>query len=313
MTFSDSIFINAMTITLLPLGILRAPFAWIWSSLHRLKLESALRLVEPVVRRRILDRQQESSVQPQVDAIEWTIELSNSVAKENTPRQIALQLLHNLWAGSAAPGGLVTQMIFIVLHEPKYLQPLLEEAETAIAKHGWSDKALNNMPLLDSYIRETNRVYPTGSVTCARTVMVKPFQFHDGLSIPVGSRVAIPGMAIQQDPDNFQNPLQFDGFRFARLSALDEEKSSRGMAHDDDHSWGAATISTTNLAFGYGKHACPGRFYAVRKAKLIFSKFLMEYDIKWANPVSTMPPRLSINAQFAPNQGQRICIRKKTL
>jgi cytochrome P450 len=64
-------------------------------------------------------------------------------------------------------------------------------------------------------------------------------------------------------------------------------------------------------SFGYGKHACPGRFYAVRKVKLIFSRLLLNYDIEWASPRSGMPTRLSMNGQFAPNQEQMIRIKRR--
>lgn len=47
--------------------------------------------------------------------------------------------------------------------------------------------------------------------------------------------------------------------------------------------------------FGIGKHACPGIFYAVRKAKLIFSKLVLAYEFKWAGNVVERPPNLSVN------------------
>jgi cytochrome P450 len=71
-----------------------------------------------------------------------------------------------------------------------------------------------------------------------RTVMQKPFTFHDGLTIPVGTRIAYPTLAIMRDPDTF-GPLKFDGFRFANLDGVNELNESAK---------GASTVSTTNLA-----------------------------------------------------------------
>ena len=68
----------------------------------------------------------------------------------------------------------------------------------------------------------------------------------------------------------------------------------------------------SDIRFGFGRHACPGRFYAVRKVKLIVSKLLLNYDIEWAHRVSTMPARLSVNGQFAPNLEQKIIIRRRS-
>lgn len=55
---------------------------------------------------------------------------------------------------------IITQMLFHILDDPSYLEPLRREAEEAIAKHGWSEKIINSLPLQDSFIRENNRMYP---------------------------------------------------------------------------------------------------------------------------------------------------------
>lgn len=52
--------------------------------------------------------------------------------------------------------------------------------------------------------------------------------------------------------------------------------------------WGSLLVSITSSML------CPSRFYAVRKeAKLIISRLLLEYDIKWAGQVSVLPPSLA--------------------
>ena len=55
---------------------------------------------------------------------------------------------------------IITQMLFHILNDPSYLELLRREAEDAIAKHGWSEKIINSLPLQDSFIREINRMYP---------------------------------------------------------------------------------------------------------------------------------------------------------
>ena len=122
-----------------------------------------MQIILPIVQQRLAEKAETSKTTPHLDAMDWTIGLTESMPAENNPRRIGLHLLHNLWAGSAAPGGLVTQMVYQTLIEPIYLEPLRAEAEKAISSYGWSEKALNNMPLQDSFIREINRVYPTGS------------------------------------------------------------------------------------------------------------------------------------------------------
>jgi cytochrome P450 len=40
------------------------------------------------------------------------------------------------------------------------------------------------------------------------------------------------------------------------------------------------SISNSSWMFGYGKHACPGRFFAGHEMKLILAKFITTYDVK---------------------------------
>ncbi len=164
MAFANSIFINGVTLALFPMGPFRRQLSWLGSFRHRRDLERTLKLILPVVQQRIDEKKALGKrITPNTDAIDWTIELSEPYPKENNPRTIALQVLHNLWAGSTAPGGLVTQMLFQMLMDPEYLEPLRTESETAISEFGWTEKALHHMPLLDSFMRETNRLYLAGS------------------------------------------------------------------------------------------------------------------------------------------------------
>lgn len=33
------------------------------------------------------------------------------------------------------------------------------------------------------------------------------------------------------------------------------------------------------MGFGYGRHACPGRFFAANEIKLILARLLLDYDV----------------------------------
>ena len=63
--------------------------------------------------------------------------------------------------------------------------------------------------------------------------------------------------------------------------------------------------------FGYGAHACPGRFYAVRKAKLVLGRLLQQYEFKWDGNVVARPAGIAIEAQMVPNHDARILIRSR--
>ncbi|KAK4209711.1 cytochrome P450 [Rhypophila decipiens] len=329
--FGISIFNNGFLCSMLPPlpNFIRRPLCRLFTSLfHKKSLESAIEMVQPTVQARLDKLQPSTSPSPSSDpelqdAIAWTLSLTQATyPAEHNPERITLTLLHNLWASNAGPAETLTNMIFQILYDPVYLPPLRSEAEESFRIHGYfTHKALspNNMPLLDSFIREINRLYPTDSVTCMRTVTDnKGFEFHDGLRVPVGSRIAVPSLAIQTDVDSYADPLRFDGFRFVRMRNSEAASSGTPDKEDvvgDGAKYSAATPSETYLPFGFGRHACPGRWYAVLVIKIIFTEVILGYDLKWDLNEGVIqkvrPASLSLNGMFLPNQRQQVWLRRR--
>ena len=73
---------------------------------------------------------------------------------------LAAQLWQLMWAGAQSPSMTLANMLVQVLETPAHGEALREEANAAIRSHGWSDAMLNHMPLMDSFIREVQRLYP---------------------------------------------------------------------------------------------------------------------------------------------------------
>lgn len=257
MGFVKSIFVTALVIVKLPLGPFRGVLAWPLSSIHRWKLRRSMESLRPVVIKRIKEAR-EGSKTIHLDAIQWTLDLFPETAQIEGTDLFEKELLHNLWAGSSAPGGMITEVIYQLLLHQEDIQVVREESSKSLSRHGWSEKMLNSLNMLDSYIRETNRLFPTGSsiepvyarrsltrltwiVTSVRTVLNSPFQFTDGLTLPVGCRFGFPAKAIQLDHHGLKNPRKFDGFRFSRPS-VDEASTSEA-----ERKWGASSVNTSNL------------------------------------------------------------------
>ncbi|KAH6666347.1 cytochrome P450 [Halenospora varia] len=304
MSLLESIFVTGLIIVKLPLGPLRGLLAWPISSLHRWKLRCCMHVLLPVVRKRV-EESRSGAESKRLDAIQWTLDLFPETAENTDYDRFMKELLHNLWAGSSAPGGMMTEIIFQLLLHPEDLKALQKEASEAFRQYGWSEKMLINLHLLDSFIRETNRLFPTGSITCVRTVLGRPFQFSDGLTLPVGSQFGFPAKAIQGDYEGFKSPSEFVGFRFAG-----QNSDEIGVAENDKR-WGASSVDTSNLAWGYGNHVCPGRFFAVRMMKLVIAKLILDYEMKWDREGHDRPPPINVEGQFVPNMKQKISLRRR--
>jgi len=71
--------------------------------------------------------------------------------------------------------------------------------------------------------------------------VLQPFRFKDGTVIPAGSTICLAGSPIQRDPEYFENPEEFDGFRFSR--------------QQDGQRLHTVNTSVKNTTFGHGRHA----------------------------------------------------------
>lgn len=78
------------------------------------------------------------------------------------------------------------------------------------------------------------------------TKMVKKdFVFSDGTFIPKGCMLSAPTMAIHHDSEYYENPDDFDPWRFYRLYEQDGDDVKHQMVF----------TSLRYLTWGHGKHA----------------------------------------------------------
>lgn len=121
--------------------------------------------------------------------------------------------------------------------------------------------------------------------------VLKPLTLSDGLNIPAGVTIEIPTVGIVSDPDIVPDAGQFDPWRYCNLrEKARQEGSIQGAAQHQ-----LASVTQDNLTFGYGRHACPGRFFAANEIKIIVANALLTYDFKMTDGASSRYP----NHEFA--------------
>ena len=86
----------------------------------------------------------------------------------------------------------------------------------------------------------------------------RPYRFCDGTFLPEGSIIAATQSATHADPEYFDNPDEFDGFRWssARYKGegnTDEPELPEEM-EDDEWQHRLTSTGTNYLAFGGGRH-----------------------------------------------------------
>ncbi|KAJ7631832.1 cytochrome P450 [Mycena polygramma] len=200
------------------------------------------------------------------DLISWLLDEARGHPKRRTVRTLVQTILNvNFGAINTTTQAFLHALYNLAAH-PECVEPLREEIEAVINSEGWNRKSLADMIKLDSFMKESARFVFGGIVAMMRRAE-KEFTFSDGTTVPKGTLVAVPVCS--------EDDAAFDPFRFARRREVDGEELKHQMVIPD----------VDYLAFGLGRHACPGRFFAANEQKLMMAHLVLTYDIKLKSAV----------------------------
>lgn len=129
----------------------------------------------------------------------------------------------------------------------------------------------------------------------------QPFTFSDGTFIPKGTRVEVAAFATHGDDANYPDPTTFDPFRF--VDKTKKENEGRNVDMTSTHA--------DFVAFGHGRHACPGRFFAANELKLMLAHIVMNYDVKLEKE-GERPKDMWFMDACLPNRNAEVMFRKRS-
>ncbi|KAJ4998527.1 Cytochrome P450 monooygenase 1 [Colletotrichum sp. SAR 10_66] len=224
-------------------------------------------IIQPVIDARAREKraaaQEGRPIPTHDDAIQWGEEESARSKYDPAIYQLAM-------AGAAihTTTDLMTQLILNILPRPELLAALRSEMIDVLGKEGWAKTSLYNLKLMDSVMKETQRMKPIQSISMGR-IADADVHLSDGTVIPKGMKVAVANTS-RHDPTIYESPLEFDGYRFLRMR---QTPGKENQAH-------FVTTSPDSLGFGHGQHACPGRFFAANEVKIAMCHLLLKYDLE---------------------------------
>lgn len=140
---------------------LRPIVLWFLPSCRRLRAQVAKsrNIINPVLEKRRKEnsesRAEGRSEFKHTDAIDWFEQISNGRYYDPVAAQLNLSL-----AAIHTTSELVTQVIYDLITNPDVIKPLREEIDNVLADGGWKKSSLYNMKLLDSVLKETQRLQP---------------------------------------------------------------------------------------------------------------------------------------------------------
>ncbi|KAH6912153.1 cytochrome P450 [Coprinopsis sp. MPI-PUGE-AT-0042] len=235
------------------------------------------------------------------DLITWLIEAAPERCR-NVPDIVQRMIVINV-ASIHTTSMTTTNALFDLASHQEYVQPLREEVETTVAALGWTKEALARMVKLDSFLKESSRLHGVGAASLSRKVL-EDLPLSNGIIVPAGCTLGVASYPVHRNEDIYEHPESFDGARFVpppeAMENLDRLKSQ------------LTSLDFNFLLFGHGRHACPGRFFAVSEIKALVGHILLNYDIKLPGGKTEAPPGKWFAGQYRPDDTAHLLFRERS-
>ncbi|EQB43262.1 hypothetical protein CGLO_18104 [Colletotrichum gloeosporioides Cg-14] len=252
-------------------SFLRPLVHWFLPEIRNLKAEAsrARQIIKPVFAKRReenrIARDAGEKTTKVADTIGWLDEVAKGQAYDDGLAQLGLS-----FAAIHTTSELLSGIISDLCDHPQWFEPLREEMCLAIKTHGWSKKALQDMKLTDSMMKESQR-HHLGDIAAMHRVASTTIELSDGTRIPQGAYTMV-ALDKMEDPAMFEDASGYHSRRFLDM------RQKPGQ----ENKWQFVTTGPEHLAFGHGLHSCPGRFFASNEIKVILVYLLTKYEWKWA-------------------------------
>ncbi|CAG7850969.1 Ent-kaurene oxidase; AltName: Full=Cytochrome P450 503A1; AltName: Full=Cytochrome P450-4 [Serendipita indica DSM 11827] len=261
-------------------------------------LEDCIALLNPVLEQRRAMREDE---RPN-DVL--TLIMSQVTEEEPDPRTIVGTYLLLEQVAQGTTSMTFVHVLYYLVAYPEYTEVLREEIRQVHGDGPISFASLGELRKLDSYLRETQRYSGFSNATMNRFA-VQDYTFSNGVKIPKGELVAAVANPIHMDPNVYEDAKEFKPWRFL------ERTNAEGLGKDSKK-YAMVTPAEDFLAWGLGKHACPGRWYAAMLVKHLVVYILLQYDIKLPDSAKgKRPPNLSIMGSSLPNLSAKVLFRRR--
>ncbi|KAJ5175585.1 Cytochrome P450 [Penicillium canariense] len=259
----------------------------------RTQIEQARAMISAVLAKRKSEKDAAGRLS---DAIDWVEE-----SCEGRPYDAAITQLLLSFAAIHSTADMMTQVLYDICGREELLSEMRQEIISVIQDQGWTRKGLFNLKLMDSVLKEKHahraNIASFMSVSMGR-VSEDTIHLSHGVTIPKGAAVMVSSDSMW-DPNEYPEPHSFDGHRFLRLrQSPEQEKYAQLVSSTPNH-----------MGFGYGKHACPGRFFAANEVKIALCHMLLKYDFRLTD---NRPPHIvSLGFNLFTDPMAKISLRRR--
>lgn len=238
----------------------------------------------------------------------WLVSNSESYpisSPERTPDFLSRRIMALNFAAIHTSTLTTCNLLLDVFSQPTTALFLRDEAVANDAhwKGTWNRARLNQVVQLDSAMRESLRLWGLVAKAMSRKVMHPDgLTLPNGQHLPRGTTVCVSGWGLHHDESVYPRPFEFVPGRFLRASSSQMDEKLAGGVQT------AAAETDQNFAtWGIGKHACPGRFFAVDLIKIIMMHVLLDYEVK---PLMKRPENVWIEYNVIPSPMATLSVRR---
>ncbi|KAK5063689.1 hypothetical protein LTR69_004395 [Exophiala sideris] len=291
---------------------------------NRTHTKGYARIVRPEIERRqrllndtSVDKEKRIGETEPNDFLQWTIRRAreSGIPVENDADIIAERILAVNFAAIHTSTFSITNAIFDLLaSDPSltYVDQLRDEVSIVLTEDSgtWTKQGVAKLIKIDSALRESSRIGSFLGLGLGRIVVTpEGTTAPNGTFCPYGSKISVPTNGLHNDPLQYPDALIYQPLRFSTQRKSQSQGDGCGdqgaIAEDYVKQANLSFVSTspTYHAFGHGRHACPGRFFAANELKLLLAHMLLKYEFemlpsrpesKWLGPTLVPPMKATI-------------------
>ncbi|KAI9729787.1 MAG: hypothetical protein M1818_008401 [Claussenomyces sp. TS43310] len=219
------------------------------------------------------------------DAVQWVLDIT---PPEKMDIEVLMyRMIHIIVSAIHTSSVTYLEAIYDLALHPEIHEELRQEIVSVMDQEGkFTKQGLTKMIKMDSLMKESARWHPFLSGTLERQAM-RDFKLSDGSIITKGTKVTVPHYAMYFDEEVYGSKASvFDAFRFSKMRTEPGTESKHSFVQ----------CTPTFAHFGYGKNACPGRFFAATEIKVLLVYTLSMFDVRF--PKGQPEPVSHWNGEF---------------
>ncbi|KAM3865856.1 cytochrome P450 7A1-like [Diretmus argenteus] len=197
-----------------------------------------------------------------------------------------------LWASQANTLPATFWSLFYMIRSPDAMKAAYEVVQRILESSGQTvdsrdprlnltRKELDNMPVLDSIIKEAMRLSSASlNIRLAKEDFLLHLDNQEAYHIRKDDAIALYPPMLHYDPEIYEDPYEYKFDRF-----LDENGQEKTTFYR-----GGRRLRYFYMPFGSGVTKCPGRFFAIYQIKQFLILVLSYFDMELLDPAIIVPP-----------------------